>query len=149
METTKTIDFTVTKENLKEDILAIYSKLFDDAKKEDLHFEELKGGNINIICLVTNSKDKDKSIIFRNFNMKQRQEELEKAFKEIRTDDQTGASKKDDSIFKLLFDREGEVKLMNELSKHKLTQLGEIIVWTIKSALLIKSALSLSLYSAG
>ena len=123
---TKVIDFTVTKENLKDDVLEIYSKLFEDANKEDLLFEELKGGNINVICFVTNKKDKDKSTIFRNFNMKQKREEIEKAFKAAKQDEQTDTVNKDDrSVFKLLFDREGEIKLMNELSKYRLTQPGK------------------------
>lgn len=141
---TKTIDFTVTKENLKEDILAIYSKLYEDAKKEELHFEELKGGNINIICLVKNRKDKDKWIVFRNFNMKQRQEDVEKAFNETRTDKQSGDGKKNESIYKLLFDREGEVLLMNELSKHQLTQAGKVFLFVSKFDVLLTKIMSFS-----
>lgn len=123
---TKAFNFTVSKENLKENTLEIYRRLYKNVNKEDLLFEELKGGNINIICLVTNRNDETKSIIFRNFNLKQKREKLEEAFRETNNAGQSDANNKEDrSIFKLLFDREGEINLMNELSKHKLCQKGK------------------------
>lgn len=136
--TTKAFDFTVRKENLKEDTLELYGRLFENVNKEDLHFEELKGGNINIICLVTNKNDENKSIIFRNFNLKQKREQLEQAFKETSNAGKSdGNRNEDESIFKLLFDREGEINLMNELSKHNLCQKGMRFVQNWKSDLKI------------
>lgn len=136
--TTKAFDFTVRKENLKEDTLELYGRLFENVNKENLHFEELKGGNINIICLVTNKNDENKSIIFRNFNLKQKREQLEQAFKETSNAGKSdGNRNEDESIFKLLFDREGEINLMNELSKHNLCQKGMRFVQYWKSDLKI------------
>lgn len=118
----KAIDFTVTKENLKEDTLEIYGRLYENANKEDLLFEELQGGNINIICLVANRNGEDKWVIFRHFNMKQTNE---MSFEATNGDDQTDANKEYHSIFKILSDRQGEIRVMNELSKHKLCQKGK------------------------
>ena len=123
----KAIDFTVAKENLREDTIEIYTRLYEDSNKEDLTFEELQGGNINIICLVANRNDEDKWIIFRHFNMKGdlKPTDEKRTSEETSRDRQTDENEECRSIFKLLSDREGEIRVMNELSKHRLCQKGK------------------------
>lgn len=59
------INLTVTADNLKDDLYMIYSKLYKDVKKEELVFQELKGGYVNSIQRVYPKKDPKKSLVFR------------------------------------------------------------------------------------
>ena len=115
----KVIDFTVRKENLKEDILNLYSKLFGKVSEDEVHFEELRGGKVNVICRVTKKKD-EHSVVFRNFGMKMQKEELEKLAKATA---QSG-KEMDASSLSSMFVNQTEIKVMTELAKHKICQPG-------------------------
>ena len=60
-----TVDITVAVDTLEADLFKIYSRLFNDVKKEDLVFEELKGGYVNSIQRVYPKRDPTKSLVFR------------------------------------------------------------------------------------
>ena len=60
-----TVDVTVTADTLEDDLFKVYSQLFKGVKKDDLVFEELKGGYVNSIRRVYPKNDKSKSLVFR------------------------------------------------------------------------------------
>lgn len=59
------VDVTVNADRLEDDLFAIYSRLFNDVKKDDLVFEELIGGYVNSIRRVYPKNDKNRSLVFR------------------------------------------------------------------------------------
>lgn len=134
----KEIDYTVSKENLKEDVLEIYSRLFENVNKDDLIYEELKGGKVNIMCKVTNKNDERSAVVFRNFGMKMQKKELGKLMnvvplirrmkmrniiKMIKMMREMGKHGGIDALTSM-FDNQTELKVMAELSKQNLCQQG-------------------------
>lgn len=115
----KAVDLTVTKEHLKEETLEVYSRLFENVKKEELLFEELSGGQMNVICKVTNKKDGE-SVVFRNFGMKTGKEQIDKMLEEA---GQQG-TEASESFLSSVFVNQAEIRVMTELSKHNLCQPG-------------------------
>ena len=59
------VDATVNADRLEDDLFAIYTQLFKGVKKDDLVFEELKGGYVNSMRRVYPKNDKSKSLVFR------------------------------------------------------------------------------------
>jgi len=133
------VDVTVKAETLEDDLFKIYSELFKDAKKDELVFEELKGGYINSIRRVYPKNDKNKSIVFRTFSLKINEDvdlfaandQKKQTDEEKQSTDQkkqfTGQEKPNDSAqpglkFSMLFSRMTEYLVMNEVSKHGLCQ---------------------------
>jgi len=145
------VDITVSDDSLEDDLFKIYSELFKDVKKEDLVFEELKGGYVNSIQRVYPKKDKSKSLVFRTFGMKLNTEEFNKSLNEAHSQSNQAngekkpnesvnneTSSKDDKpqidqstaqqppadldINTLFFNRITEYQVMNEASKHGLCQ---------------------------
>lgn len=134
----KEIDYTVTKENLKEDVLEVYSRLFENVNKEDLLYEELKGGKVNIMSKVTNKNDERSAVVFRSFGMKMQKKELRKMMKVvpmirrmkmrkiIKMIKMVRKAAKQGGMDALtsMFDNEAELRIMSELSKQNLCQPG-------------------------
>ena len=68
------MDLAVTPGSLQDDIFQIYRALQPNAEREQLHFEELRGGFVNSIWRVTRAASKSetnpeigRSLVFRSF----------------------------------------------------------------------------------
>lgn len=116
------IDVTVTQEHLQDDLFKIYSQLFKDIKREEVCFEELQGGYVNSIFLLSLKTDKNKSLIFRTFNFKFNTEAFAKEFAAIKIDQPEGAQQANPpkDFSEAIFNRITEYMVMNEISKHGL-----------------------------
>lgn len=122
MESPVLINEIVTNENLVDDLLKIYLKVFPDANGHELRFENLTGGYINSIFKITS---KYRVVVFRTFDLQLNCDEF---FNQLKYDYDEKSRNESKEKVDSIFNRETEFEIMKKLSKHGICRKGNHLI---------------------